>query len=270
MRTNPRPTLETIDYYYPVDYSPYLGTRVNNESFSPTHSSLLKRIAKLFVEFNTNRLPPLPPGKMLEIGCASGAFLHLMALNGWKVSGIEYSSTAAENARALGYTVHQGSIETAPEPDHFYDLVVGWMVLEHLHDPLLSLKILHRWTKSRGWLVLSVPNIGGYEYKIFKDAWYALQVPTHLFFYTSRTLETVLARGGWRVEKLFHQRILNNLFPSIGYYLSDRGMEHPFTRALIDFPLSARRKNYYLYPVASLLAILGLTGRMTVWARRDD
>lgn len=270
MRTNPRPTLETIEYYYPDDYSPYLGTMVNSESPSPTHSSLLKRIARLLVQFNTNRLPPLPPGRILEIGCASGAFLHLMALNGWKVNGIEFSSAAAENARALGYSVHHGSIESAPEQDHFYDLIVGWMVLEHLHEPLLSLKNLHRWTKSRGWLVISVPNVGGYEFKIFKDAWYALQVPTHLFFYTPKTLEKVLERGGWRIEKLFHQRILNNIFPSIGYILSDRGIEHAFTRALIDFPLNARRMNYFLYPIAYLLALFGLTGRMTVWARRND
>jgi hypothetical protein len=31
-------------------------------------------------------LPPLQLGRMLEIGCVSGSFLHLMAEQSWQVS----------------------------------------------------------------------------------------------------------------------------------------------------------------------------------------
>ena len=76
------------------------------------------------------------------------------------MEGIEFSPKAAAVARALGYPVHAGSLETAPAPVEPFDLIVGWMVLEHLHDPVLALKKLNAWMKPGGWLVLSIPNAG--------------------------------------------------------------------------------------------------------------
>ena len=139
MRTTPRPTPETIGFYYPDDYGPYLGTRV--QQVKPKRSSGIKRLLKALIklvikfDFNTTPLPSLASGRMLEIGCASGAFLHQMAGQGWEVEGIEFSEKAAQAAAQLGYCVHAGSLETAQQPGEPFDLIVGWMVLEHLHDP---------------------------------------------------------------------------------------------------------------------------------------
>ena len=40
MRTNPRPSPDTIGFYYPENYGPYVGTRVQPEN--PKSASLLK------------------------------------------------------------------------------------------------------------------------------------------------------------------------------------------------------------------------------------
>lgn len=264
MRTNPRPTPESIGLYYPDDYGPYLGSRV--EATGPARRSLFARLLGPLVRFNTEELPALPPGRMLEVGCASGAFLHRMAQRGWQVQGIEYSDRAAQAARALGYPVHTGSLETAPAPDAPVDLLVGWMVLEHLHDPVAGLRKLRACARPGAWLVLSVPNAGSFEFRLFRRNWYALQLPTHLQHFTPRTLERMLRAGGWQMEKVFHQRILGNLVASLGYMMRERG----FTRAgegLIAFPDRPGLGQYLLYPLARLLSWFGQTGRMTVWAR---
>jgi SAM-dependent methyltransferase len=268
MRTNPRPTLDTIGAYYPDNYGPHLDTRVKNiTKKSPVHP-LLRRIARKVFQMNATRLPAISPGRMLEIGCASGSFLRKMAIEGWDVKGIELSAKASENARSLGYSVHTGPIGTASEPERFFDLVVGWMVFEHLPDPLPSLRKLYSWTKPGGWLVLSVPDAGSLEFKIFRDYWYALHLPNHLYHYTSETIDAVLMRGGWRIERIFHHRLLNNLFPSIGYYLSDRGLKGRAVGWLINFPKNARMLHYFFYPISFLLGVFSQTGRMTVWARK--
>ncbi|WP_266888933.1 hypothetical protein [Trichormus azollae] len=36
---------------------------------------------------------------------------------GWEVEGIEFPETASEVAISLGYKVHRGSLETAPESE---------------------------------------------------------------------------------------------------------------------------------------------------------
>jgi hypothetical protein len=111
MRTNPRPTPETIGFYYPDDYGPYVGTRVQRTDSRRTSDikKLLKPAIRWFFEFNTNTIPPLPPGRLLEVGCASGAFLHHMSGQGWRVAGIEFSAKASQSAPQLGYRVHAGT-----------------------------------------------------------------------------------------------------------------------------------------------------------------
>lgn len=268
MRTNPRPTPEAIGTYYPDDYGPYLGTQIRQTK--PMRYSGLKRlrslVAKRAIDFNITRLPTIANGRMLELGCASGSYLHKMAGQGWQVQGIEFSEKAAQNAMQLGYPVHAGSLETAPRPDEPFDLIVGWMVLEHLHDPIGCLKKLREWAKPGAWLVLSVPNAGSLEFSIFKEKWYALQLPTHLHHFTPQTLKLALLAGGWTLEKIHHQRVLSNLIASAGYALRGRGYLN-LGKKFIDFPEQAGRWNYLLYPIAWLFGLFGQTGRMTVWAK---
>lgn len=271
MRTNPRPTPESIGGYYPDDYGPYLGTQVHNAK--PKRSSaiknLLRSLASRVFNFNTQQLPPLAPGRLLEVGCASGAFLHTMASQGWHVQGIEFSAKAAEAVSQLGYQVHAGPLETAPKPEEPFDLIVGWMVLEHLHDPILGLKKLKECAKPGAWLVLSVPNAGSLEFRFFKDKWYALQLPTHLYHFTPTTLGKILHASGWTLQKVYHQRVLSNLIASTGYVLRGKGYTR-LGQKFIDFPERAGLWNYAFYPMAWLLSLFGQTGRMTVWARIES
>ncbi|PCJ22154.1 MAG: methyltransferase type 12 [Gammaproteobacteria bacterium] len=271
LRTNPRPTPETIGFYYPDDYGPYQGTKVSQKELAGLKrvSWLRKFIRKLF-KFNTNCLPKVNPGRMLEIGCASGAFMHKMANEGWDVEGIEFSEAAAESARQLGYNVFAGAVECAPEPLVKYDLIVGWMVIEHLHDPIKALKKMRSWVKPGGQLVISVPNAGSIEFRVFKRNWYALQVPNHLYHFDTETLTEVLRKSGWRTQKIYHQRVLGNLVASLGYVCNEKFGESFFSNWLMRFPLASGRLVYLMYPLAFIMSLFGQTGRMTIWAVGAD
>lgn len=268
MRTTPRPTPETIGFYYPDDYGPYVGTRVQhvNLKLASRIKEQLKPTVRRVFKFNMTILPKMSPGRMLEIGCASGVFLHQMAGQGWQVQGIEFSVKAAQAAEQLGYRVHAGPLETAPQPSELLDLIVGWMVLEHLHDPIGCLRKLHEWIKPAGYLVLSIPNANSMDFRIFKKYCYANHLPNHLFHFTPDSLSHVLQASGWEIVKVHHQRTLSNIIGSIGYILRDKGYAK-FGQKLIDFPESSSVWTYVLYPLAWLLSVFGQTGRITVWAR---
>jgi 2-polyprenyl-3-methyl-5-hydroxy-6-metoxy-1,4-benzoquinol methylase len=268
MRTNPRPTPETIGFYYPEDYAPYVTTTVSQEKESRFRA--LKDRARALLRLNINVVPLLPVGRMLEIGCASGAFLHEMAKKGWTVQGIEFSETAANRSRKLGYPVYAGRIETAAAPDEPFDLVVGWMVLEHLHNPVQALRKVHDWTRPGGWLALSVPNIGSYQFSLFKDAWFPLQLPNHLFHFTRDSIARVLKAGGWKVEQILYQRDASHLIASLGHKLQDRQTPPRFADKLAKFPDWQGKLLLPLYPLSSMFALLRQSSAMTVWARRED
>lgn len=270
MRTDPRPTPEGMRLYYPDQYGPYRGTRIDPDRRNEGRSGILRRWATRFFEFNTMRLPAMQPGRALEIGCASGAFLHRLSRSGWNAEGVEFSDTAAQSARSLGFSVYSGSVESAPDPQHFFRLVVGWMVLEHLHDPVKVLQKIHRWVEPQGWLVLSVPNAGAIEFNLFRDRWYALHLPNHLYHFTPGSLSKILEAGGWRAVRVFHQRTLMNIIGSVGYWLQDHGLFPGVSGALAALPEECGHMNYVLYPLASLFSFFGQTGRMTVWARKID
>jgi len=153
-----------------------------------------------------------------------------------------------------------------PTPQDKFDLIAGWMVLEHLHDPIAGLRKLRACATDAAWLVLSVPNCKSLEFKLFKDKWYALQLPTHLYHYTPETISKVLKSSGWQVNKIHHQVNINNLIMSLGYYLTAKGYEL-MGRKLLDLPNKAGRWHYAIFPFAWVMSLFGQTGRMTVWAR---
>ena len=273
LRTDPRPTPGSIGFYYPDEYGPYEGTRVPVPGPLPSRPPWRRAISAAVQRLTASKaeeLPDLPPGRMLEVGCASGSFLDRMARRGWQVEGIEFSDAAASQARSLGYAVHTGPVETAPLPRAPYDLVVGWMVVEHLHDPVGALRRLRDWTKPGGWLVVSVPNADSWELRVFRDAWYALHLPNHLWHPGRRSLETVLERAGWKVSRVVYQRDIRNIIGSIGYSLRDHGRFPRLADWMSRFPERGGRVYYLLHPLAFALAKIHEAGRITVWARRDD
>ena len=269
IRTNPRPTPETIGFYYPDHYGPYLGTYIKDEVGPKSKvSRKVDALLKKHIVFNATVIPNLPPGRLLEIGCASGSFLYKMKKRDWIVQGIELSSSASQNARNHGISVFNGSVECAPEPDHPYDLIVGWMVLEHLHDPAKALNLLNKWSKPDGWLVLSVPNADSMEFNLFRQRWYALHLPAHLFHFTQNTLKELLARCGWETVRVFHQRSINNLIASCGYWMQDRKIFPGIAHWMAGFPEKPAYLHALAYPISLALSAIGQTGRLTLWARK--
>lgn len=269
IRLNPRPTQNTIGYYYPESYAQYSTSKVKNEIIDTAglfKKKIFRPLIKKIFNFNYAKIPKIKPGDMLEIGCASGYFLKEMRDKGWNVKGIEFSAHAAKFAREAGFDIYNGPLEEAPEVENRFDLIVGFMVLEHLHNIIDCLKKLRRFSKDNAWLVLSVPNAGSLEFNIFKDNWHASHAPHHLFYFTPKTIRKVLIASGWEIKKIYHQRLLHDLIASIGFSLKKKGFVN-VGKKFIEYPENAGKWQYFLYPLAWLLSIFGQTGRMTVWAK---
>lgn len=270
MRTSPRPTPASIGWFYPSTYRAY--QTVSEPPPDETRLGLKRRLARWAFDFKNQALPPQPPGRLFEVGTGNGRFLRLMEARGWTVSGLDPSEQAAENARQVGLTVEASPIAAARGPAAPADLVVGWMVLEHLHEPVEDLRRIRTWLRDDGWLVGSVPNAASLDFLVFRDAWYALQVPTHLFHFTPSTLSATLKRAGFRLERLWSHRVLANYFPSLAYRIEDLvGPERlrPVQDWLRGVPTASPRVAMGLYPLAWIAAGLGQTGRMTFWARPE-
>jgi SAM-dependent methyltransferase len=261
IRTNPRPSESTIGYYYPSDYSPYHAADMR--SAKPVAG--WRRALRTGLGLDARRLPTRGPGAILEVGCANGSWLSSIQDQGWKCHGIEFSAEAAAHARSRGIAVQIGSVESVSPPQHPVDVVAAWMVLEHLHHPVRTLTTLRQWVKADGWLVASVPDAAALEFRLFGSRWFALQLPTHLYHYTPRTLTMVLAKAGWQVERITWQRNPNNLLNSLCYLAEDKrlGWLGSFARWVKDAPSASKLRLL----LGVVLGALRQSGRMEVWAR---
>ncbi len=266
IRTDPRPTEDHISHYYPSDYHPHLASAVQGAEVRASKSKL--RAIVNWLADSGRYIPAVPPGRLLEIGCANGDFLSRMQNVGWQVEGIELSENAASLARSRGFKVKTGRVEDVTERRNYYDLVVGWMVIEHLHHPLNALKKLYEISKPGGRLVISVPDAGSWEFKVFRDSWYALDLPRHLFHFNKSTVTKVLERSGWKVERIFWHRNPNNFLLSLRYVFMDRG----WTKAAsyVQDIADAKRHRYWRLILGFVMGLSRSSGRMTVWARKVE
>lgn len=260
-RTNPRPTAETIGAYYPDDYAPYLVV----DKLPSKRGGVIKKYLRSLLGLDARKIPSLAPGKMLELGCASGSFMEEMLSQGWSIEGIEFSDTAAEVAREKGFIVQTATLENAKQPEQLFDVIVAWMVLEHLHAPIQVLSKLRNWVKPNGYLIASVPDANSLAKTIFNKRCYDWQLPTHLFHYTPKTLEFVLNNSGWKLERVVWQKNCMTLLSSAEYWAND--FNHAKTLQVIRWMKTASSAAYLRMMLGWLLGVTRLSGRIEIWAK---
>jgi 2-polyprenyl-3-methyl-5-hydroxy-6-metoxy-1,4-benzoquinol methylase len=278
--TNPRPTPDTIGYFYPVTAGYYkpehpkrvagLKKRLVNSILTNYYGYHLGGIPKILDfsmylfyrvkrKFDLAHIPRyVEHGKLLDVGCSWGKYLCSMKNLGWEVYGIEMHEQAVKYAaEELGLKVRQGTIDNMDFGDAFFDVINMSMVLEHLHDPSGILIEAYRLLKANGRLILSIPDISGFEAWIFRGKAYCLHVPQHLNHFTPETVGLLLEKTGFRVEKLLHHNSVTDMIKSASY------LDNKLLFRILSSKLVAK---LFVRPVVKVLSLVGKTSRMTVYA----
>jgi 2-polyprenyl-3-methyl-5-hydroxy-6-metoxy-1,4-benzoquinol methylase len=140
-------------------------------------------------------LPPQSGGRILDVGCGDGFFLNAIKNRGWEVHGLEIAEGAVKRARNKGLqNVIKGTLDNTTYPENNFDIVRLWSVLEHLHDPVKTLKIAHRILKPGGILILQVPNYKGAVPRWAGNKWSAWDVPRHLYHFSHKSMGILLEK----------------------------------------------------------------------------
>ncbi len=159
---------------------------------------------------------------VLEVGCSTGYFTKIMVERGCDVVGIELDPDAAEVAEKWAERVVVGNIDEGDVwnyvKDESFDVVVLGDVLEHLRDPLGSLRQAVRKLKPSGFVVTSLPNVAHGDVRIalmqgrFRYSETGLLDRTHVRFFTLETIRELLSQAGLVVTDT--KRVVMPLFHS--------------------------------------------------------
>jgi 2-polyprenyl-3-methyl-5-hydroxy-6-metoxy-1,4-benzoquinol methylase len=193
--TNPRPTAESMEQFYRVDYRPHQMLADSKlRASSSLHLPLLRAWRS-----RRKYLPKQGEGRLLDFGCGSGSFLLRMKAQGWKVLGLDASEELVQHLRDdLDLPALAGTLPHPELPDESFDVITMWHALEHVHEPLDALRAAYRLLVPGGKLIVASPNIDCLPFRWFGQAWIGLDLPRHLCHFAPWTLRVLLHRGGFR------------------------------------------------------------------------
>lgn len=195
---NPRPPVRTLIHNYinmvdEVYVEEEAGRRLSARFILNTLKKLRKR------------------GRLLDIGCATGFLLDEARNGGWDVYGIELSNWAVNYAKnKLGLkNIFHGVLKNAAYPDNYFDAVIMKDSLEHITDPKNTLREIRRTLKADGVLCISVPDTGSFISRLLKARWWGVN-QSHLYYFTRKTLYSLLEASGFKPVKLkSHARVFS-------------------------------------------------------------
>ncbi|MDG1900740.1 MAG: class I SAM-dependent methyltransferase [Bacteroidales bacterium] len=153
-----------------------------------------RKIIKLLTKYGIN-------GKScIDIGPGTGRWLQFLRNNnaGFLAS-LDISNIALERCKDICDSVYKLDVEKDKYPydDDKFDIVLSFMILEHLRDPEIFLSEIIRITKHGGIVLMSIPNILSFLSRIrmifglMPTA--IVSDPTHVKFYNRKTLKKLFS-----------------------------------------------------------------------------
>jgi 2-polyprenyl-3-methyl-5-hydroxy-6-metoxy-1,4-benzoquinol methylase len=184
---NPMPTPGSIPSLYPTDYLK------DKQDMTPLYSRMM--------EF----MPPLKNGKLLDIGCGRGDFIHHASKSGWHAEGVDLIDWNSPHKVPM----RVGDFLTMSFSEQNYDVVTAWAVMEHVGKPSLYFKRASELLKRGGSFIFVVPNFDapGMRRACTED------IPRHLHLFTPEAVNRYLTRFGMEAEAVFHTDRLYSSYP---------------------------------------------------------
>jgi SAM-dependent methyltransferase len=183
-------------------------TAYYNGAYQVDHDSLKDRMQRKAATILARLERATPGRRLLEVGSSYGEFLVEARKRDWEVTGVEIAQEAVAYARGhYQLDVQAGSLGTVTfGQKETFDAIVLLHVIEHLPDPLATLRMIHRLLAPNGILYLATPNLASLEYRLLRSWWLWVDPRAHLCLYSPQAITSVLNRAGFRVSELFSQR----------------------------------------------------------------
>jgi SAM-dependent methyltransferase len=200
---NPRVPATEIGHYY-QDYLPHRGPAAWGRWADLVRSAEARTdAARVRTVLGLGSLGSAQA--VLDVGCGRPSFLRqLHARSGVRAVGTDFDASGwADSAGEwAGLSLHAGVLEELPVEGPF-DRITLWHVLEHLYQPLDTLRYLRGLARPGTLLVIEVPDHSGLTRRLQGSCWAGYHTPRHTAAYTPATLRGVIERAGWRMVRQY-------------------------------------------------------------------
>jgi 2-polyprenyl-3-methyl-5-hydroxy-6-metoxy-1,4-benzoquinol methylase len=164
-----------------------------------------------------------PEYNVIELGCAYGYFLNLVKNKVQSHMGFDITKDG------VGYAKKQFGINATTEDFVKYPIKTGsidsvfmWDVIEHLMSPDSYIEKIAKVLKRNGHLVLTTGDINALLPRFRKDNWRMIHPPTHIYYFSPKTIEQLLNKYGLTVERIKHVGVSRNVGSVFNQIINNR------------------------------------------------
>ncbi len=138
---------------------------------------------------------------MLEIGCNQGDFLNSIKNDSaFNSLGIDIDKGALDYAKNhLGLNVKYGTLESLKFDNNKFNCIFASHVIEHLIDPVSTLKEIHRILKPGGIFIAAVPCVSHIKAVINGVKWKYYGPPGHLWYFSRKTFSLYVKKFNFEI-----------------------------------------------------------------------
>jgi SAM-dependent methyltransferase len=178
--------------------------------------------------------------RLLDIGCGNGEFVRVARRLGWDAEGLDPDPVAAAVGGTMGLPITVGCLPKIDYPDASFAVVTMSHSIEHLHDPVASLREIRRILKPGGIVWIATPNLSSAGRKVFGADWVGLDPPRHLVLFTDDSLISTLYRAGFdQIRQVRAPFVSHNYFTCSHRIIRN---EDPLSTNGSPLPRSLKRK----------------------------
>jgi 2-polyprenyl-3-methyl-5-hydroxy-6-metoxy-1,4-benzoquinol methylase len=199
-KTEPQPSLDKLpSYYESEDYISHTDTQRNlfEKIYHWVRSYMLSKKMALVLQHTKS-----DGKKVLDIGCGTGDFLAMAQKYKWEVTGVEPDDQAREIAAKKTTTDIHNNDWLAEIPNHSFDAITMWHVLEHVPNLEEQIATLKRIIKPNGTIFIAVPNFNSHDATHYKEFWAAYDVPRHLWHFSQNAIKGLFQKENLKVVKV--------------------------------------------------------------------
>ena len=144
-------------------------------------------------------------GHVVEVGSSLGFLLRRFIDDGWQATGVDpWRELPAFTREVQGFDTIPLTLEQAALPSASADVVILLHVIEHVPDPLATLREIWRVLKPGGHMVLETPRYDTVMFKLMGRRERSLRMDGHIYFYTDETLKQSVETVGFKEVEMRH------------------------------------------------------------------
>jgi SAM-dependent methyltransferase len=194
--------------------------------------------------------------RLLDVGCGKGFFVRAASDAGFDATGIDLSDTAIRFAREqLHVNAKCGWLEDLSESLGQFDIVTFWATIEHVPDPVATLRAIHAVLKPAGHLLLDTGIGDDWLDRMLPGVaqWY--DPPQHLWVFSQEGMRRALQSAGFgevKIDPCFERSPLRKFIRIVR-----AGVVASSLRIVCELGrLSVTPFEYRRYPLGNLMSVV--------------